>query len=63
LLDEPTAALDPEAANVILELVVALAKSGTAVLAVTHSAEHAARLDGTRYRMTAGVLSAAEASS
>jgi ABC-type iron transport system FetAB ATPase subunit len=63
LLDEPTAALDPEAASVILDLVLALAKSGTAVLAVTHSAEHAARLGGTRYRMAAGVLGAGEASS
>ncbi len=62
LLDEPTAALDPEAANVILDLVLALADSGTAILAVTHSVEHAARLGGTRYRMTTGVLSEATAS-
>ncbi len=62
LLDEPTAALDPEAANVILDLVLALAESGTAILAVTHSVEHAARLSsartGTRYRMTSGALAA-----
>lgn len=63
LLDEPTASLDPEAASVILELVLDVAKSGTAILAVTHSAEHAARLHGTRYRMTAGVLTKDEASS
>lgn len=62
LLDEPTAALDPEAASVILDLVLTLAKSGTAILAVTHSVEHAARLGGTRYRMTSGVLSKGEAS-
>ena len=57
LLDEPTASLDPEAASIILDLVLALAMSGTAILAVTHSAEHAARLAGTRYRMVSGVLS------
>jgi ABC-type iron transport system FetAB ATPase subunit len=63
LLDEPTASLDPDAASVILDLVLDLAKSGTAILAVTHSAEHAARLDGTRYRMASGTLSEAEAPS
>ena len=62
LLDEPTAALDPAAANVVLDLVLTLAESGTAILAVTHSVEHAARLGGTRYRMTSGVLSVGEAS-
>jgi putative ABC transport system ATP-binding protein len=60
LLDEPTASLDPDAASVILELVLELAKGGTAILAVTHSTEHAARLGGRRYRMTAGILSANE---
>lgn len=63
LLDEPTASLDPEAVSVILALVLDLAKSGTAILAVTHSEEHAARLDGTRYRMTSGVLGKREVSS
>lgn len=63
LLDEPTASLDPDAASVILDLVLALAKSGTAILAVTHSTEHAARLGGTRYRMVSGVLSAEEPTS
>ena len=56
LLDEPTSALDPAAAGVILDLILALAKSGTAVLTVTHSEEHAARLGGARRHMTAGVL-------
>lgn len=56
LLDEPTAALDPEAANVILDLVLELARSGTAILAVTHSVEHAARLGGRRHRMVSGKL-------
>ncbi len=56
LLDEPTSALDPASAHHIVDLVVELARAGTAVLAVTHSAEHAARLGGLHYRMTAGVL-------
>ena len=56
LLDEPTSALDPEAARIILDLLVDLSLGGTAVLAVTHSVEHAARLGGARHRMTAGVL-------
>jgi len=56
LLDEPTSALDPEAARVILDLVVSLAKGGTAILAVTHAEEHAARLGGRRFHMRAGVL-------
>ena len=56
LLDEPTSALDPAAAHVILELLLALAKRGTALLAVTHSVEHAAHLGGRRHGMAAGVL-------
>ena len=46
----------------LYNLVLTLAESGTAILAVTHSVEHAARLGGTRYRMTSGVLSVGEAS-
>lgn len=56
LLDEPTAALDPAAASVVLDQLVGLAKRGTALLAVTHVEAHAARLGGTAYRMRAGVL-------
>lgn len=56
LLDEPTAALDPETARVVLDLLVALAARGTALLAVTHVEEHAARLGGKAYRMRSGVL-------
>jgi putative ABC transport system ATP-binding protein len=56
LLDEPTSALDPVAASVVLDLLIALAKRGTAVLMVTHVEAHAAQLDGTRFRMTDGVL-------
>ena len=58
LLDEPTSALDPAAAGVILDLILELAKSGTAVLTVTHSEEHARRLGGARRQMSAGVLGA-----
>lgn len=56
LVDEPTSALDPAAATVILDLLVELGRSGTAVITVTHSEEHAARLGGERRHMTAGVL-------
>lgn len=56
LLDEPTSALDPDAARVVLDRLATLAGEGTALLAVTHVAEHAARLGGERYRMTSGIL-------
>lgn len=58
LLDEPTAALDPGAASVVLDQLVGLAKLGTALLAVTHIEAHAERLGGKAYRMKAGVLDA-----
>jgi putative ABC transport system ATP-binding protein len=58
LVDEPTSALDPAAATVILDLLLELARGGTAVITVTHSEEHAARLGGERRHMTAGVLGA-----
>jgi len=57
LLDEPTASLDPDAARVVLDLLVTLASAGTALLAVTHIEEHAAHLGGEIHRMKAGVLS------
>ncbi len=56
LLDEPTASLDPEAARVVLDLLVSLARAGTALLAVTHIEAHAVHLGGKTYRMRAGVL-------
>lgn len=58
LVDEPTSALDPASSIVILDLLLELGRSGTAVLTVTHSEEHAARLGGERRHMTAGVLAA-----
>jgi len=56
LVDEPTSALDPASADVIIDLLRELGGNGTAVLTVTHSEEHAARLGGERRRMTSGVL-------
>jgi putative ABC transport system ATP-binding protein len=56
LVDEPTSALDPASSTIILDLLLELGRSGTAVLTVTHSEEHAARLGGERRHMTAGVL-------
>jgi len=43
LVDEPTSALDPTAAGVIIDLLRELGGSGTAVLTVTHSEDHAVR--------------------
>lgn len=57
LLDEPTASLDPDAARVVLDLLVKLASAGTALLVVTHIEEHAAHLGGEIHPMKAGVLS------
>ena len=54
LLDEPTSALDPAAAARVLELVRDVAATGLAVVVVTHTAEHAASLLGTRYRVEQG---------
>ncbi len=61
LLDEPTAALDPAAASVILDLLRALASAGTALLVVTHVEAHAAHLGGRAYEMRAGALAEAKA--
>jgi putative ABC transport system ATP-binding protein len=58
LVDEPTSALDPASADVVIDLLRELGASGTAVLTVTHSEEHAARLGGERRRMTSGILAA-----
>jgi putative ABC transport system ATP-binding protein len=58
LLDEPTAALDREAAAPIEQLVRALAERGLAVLIVTHDEPQAARVAHRTARFTAGGLSA-----
>jgi putative ABC transport system ATP-binding protein len=63
LLDEPTAALDPDASAHILELVRALAREGLSVVVVTHQAEHAERLGGTRWECRAGRVARREGSS
>jgi putative ABC transport system ATP-binding protein len=54
LLDEPTAALDPDSASHVLELVRGLAAAGLAVVVVTHTAPHAAALGAFRYRIESG---------
>lgn len=56
LLDEPTAALDPESAATILALVRTLASEGLAVVVVTHQREHARALGGTRWICEGGKL-------
>ncbi|MEV0642087.1 ATP-binding cassette domain-containing protein [Streptomyces sp. NPDC050619] len=45
LLDEPTAALDPETARSVLDLLDRIRETGTALLAVTHDPAVAARAD------------------
>ena len=61
LLDEPTAALDPESSTRILDLVRTLAGTGLAVVVVTHSEAHAAALGGSRHRLDEGRVRAAGA--
>jgi putative ABC transport system ATP-binding protein len=56
LLDEPTAALDPDTALQVVDLVRDLATAGRSVVMVTHVAAHAAALDGRRYVFQAGKL-------
>lgn len=60
LLDEPTAALDPEAARRVLDLTVSLAESGLAVIVVTHVGDHAQRLGGARYECREGRIAPLE---
>jgi putative ABC transport system ATP-binding protein len=57
LLDEPTAALDPEAGERIVALVRALSARGLSVVMVTHVEAHARALGGRRYRCERGRLS------
>jgi putative ABC transport system ATP-binding protein len=57
ILDEPTAALDPEAGERIVALVRALSARGLSVVMVTHVEAHARTLGGRRYRCERGRLS------
>jgi putative ABC transport system ATP-binding protein len=54
LLDEPTAALDPEAGERIVALLRELCARGLSVVMVTHVEAHARALGGTRYRCERG---------
>src|SRR2546430_2244162 len=56
LLDEPTAALDPEAGERIVSLLRELRARGLSVVMVTHEEAHARALDGTLYRCERGRL-------
>jgi putative ABC transport system ATP-binding protein len=56
LLDEPTAPLDPYAAESIVALLVALGMRGLSVVMVTHVEAHARSLGGTLYRCERGRL-------
>jgi ABC-type multidrug transport system fused ATPase/permease subunit len=51
LLDEPTAALDPETARVIAETVAALAKRDLAVILATHDRERAGSVSDATLRL------------
>jgi len=57
LLDEPTAALDPDAGERIVALLRDLSARGLSMVMVTHVEEHARALGGTRYRCERGRLS------
>jgi ABC-type multidrug transport system ATPase subunit len=57
LLDEPTAALDPDTAAQVIDLVRLLAGEGRSVVMVTHVAAHAEALGGSRYVFHEGRLS------
>jgi putative ABC transport system ATP-binding protein len=56
LLDEPTAALDPDAGERIVALLRALSARGLSVVMITHVEAHARALGGTRYRCERGRL-------
>ena len=56
LLDEPTAALDPEAGELIVTLLRDLRARGLSVVMVTHVDAHARALGGTLYRCERGRL-------
>src|SRR5260370_671308 len=56
ILDEPTAALDPDAGERIVALLRALSARGLSLVMVTHVEAHARALGGTRYRCERGRL-------
>src|SRR3989454_16659 len=56
LLDEPTAALDPDAGERIVALLRELRARGLSVVMVTHEESHARALGGTLYRCERGRL-------
>ncbi len=56
LLDEPTAALDPEAAAAVEAVLRQRLGQGGAILLVTHDAAQARRLAGRGFRVEAGIL-------
>jgi putative ABC transport system ATP-binding protein len=58
LLDEPTAALDPDSGALIVALLRDLHARGLSVVMVTHADGHARALGGTLYRCERGRLSA-----
>ncbi|HZJ54254.1 MAG TPA: ATP-binding cassette domain-containing protein [Myxococcaceae bacterium] len=56
LLDEPTAALDAERADLIVRLLRELAAEGAAILVVTHDARALQQLEGPHFQLTSGQL-------
>jgi ABC-type multidrug transport system ATPase subunit len=58
LLDEPTAALDPERASTLLRLLVELARDGAPMLVVTHDARALEQLGGRHLELSSGQLGA-----
>ncbi|RED51583.1 ABC transporter ATP-binding protein [Aestuariispira insulae] len=56
LLDEPTAALDPESTQAVEHLIRSFMERGGAILLVSHDAEQSARLADKSYRMEKGQL-------
>lgn len=60
LLDEPTAALDPESERLVEARIGQLRAAGMAIILVTHSAAQAERLSTRRYLVEAGLLREAE---
>jgi ABC-type multidrug transport system ATPase subunit len=56
LLDEPTAALDPDRAELLLGLLRELAAGGAPILVVTHDARALERLGGTHLELAGGRL-------